>query len=71
MRIKFTATSTMKSYHDIPSYEDGDIREVPDHQGKYLCETFPLNFSIVKGMAQPEVVKVQPEPDRPKNKGRR
>ena len=42
----------MPTYHDIPVWVDGDIREVTVSQGKRLTETHPKNFSIVPAGTQ-------------------
>lgn len=48
VKIKFISGFGLFSYHDVPqTWVDGDVREVSDERAKYLCESFPKNFSVV------------------------
>ena len=45
--IKFTATDGMLSYHDNPTWQDGDVRHVEVVRATDMVKSFPKNFAFV------------------------
>ena len=46
-RVKFTATSSMRSFNDVPFFKDGDVHEVTKAQADHFTTDFADNFKKV------------------------
>ena len=63
-KIKFTATDNMLSYHDNPTWEDGDVRDVEPDRAKDMVKSFSKNFAFADAKKEaPEKPEGSDSPD--------
>jgi len=72
MKLKFKGSENFPAYHSIQvDFVEGEEREVPDVVGKYLLDTFPAHFEVVKAKSIAEPIKHRMMTDEGKTKKKR
>jgi len=61
VKLKFTATVSLRVYRGRPAWNDGNIREVEEGEATVLVARFPDNFVVVKE-EKPKAKKASPGP---------